>query len=37
VLVMLGSDYAGKSISEIQANPSALPVAVETTTTSLAP
>lgn len=34
VLVMLGSDYAGKSISEIQANPSALPVAVETTTTT---
>lgn len=35
VLVMLGSDYAGKSISEIQANPSALPVAVETTTTTI--
>jgi hypothetical protein len=34
VLVMLGDDYAGRTIAEIQARPSALPVAVETTTTS---
>lgn len=32
VLVMLGDDYAGRTIAEIQARPSALPVAVETTT-----
>lgn len=34
VLVMLGDDYAGRTIAEIQARPSALPVAVETTSTS---
>ena len=40
VLVMLGDDYAGRTIAEIQARPSALPVAVETTlttTTTIAP
>ena len=39
VLVMLGDDYAGRTIAEIQARQSALPVAVETTlaTTTLAP
>ncbi|MFZ9629651.1 MAG: LytR C-terminal domain-containing protein [Ilumatobacteraceae bacterium] len=37
VLVMLGDDYAGRTIAEIQARPSALPVAVETTTSTAAP